>query len=77
MFKIQESAGNLGKLQDLVDTDFGGAGTASGGWGRSADDPTSGVDMCWDKDGSMKPMAFEDMNDDEREVGLSMSTLRA
>lgn len=74
LFKLQESGGNLGKLQDLVDTDFGGPGPASGGWGRSGDDPTNGVDMCWEKEGGLKPVALEDMTEEEREVGFSIAS---
>jgi len=59
------------KLADLVDTDFGGSAIASGGWGRSGDEATNGVDMCWEKDGGLKPISLEDMTEEEREVGLS------
>ncbi|KAI5850837.1 hypothetical protein BZA05DRAFT_474176 [Tricharina praecox] len=68
LFRVQESGGSMGsKLADLVDTDFGGSATASGGWGRSGDEATNGVDMCWEKDGGLKPVSLEDMTEEERE----------
>ncbi|KAA8894985.1 hypothetical protein FN846DRAFT_971644 [Sphaerosporella brunnea] len=67
LFKVQESGGTLGsKIADLVDTDFG-AGTNSGGWGRSGDETTNGVDMCWEKEGGLKPISLEEMAEEERE----------
>jgi hypothetical protein len=36
------------------------------GGGREA---PSGVDQCWDKDGSILPLSLTDMTEEEREVG--------
>jgi PERQ amino acid-rich with GYF domain-containing protein len=69
LFKVQESGGSLsGKIAELVDTDFG-AGANSGGWGRSGDEATNGLDMCWEKEGGLKPISLEEMGEEEREVG--------
>lgn len=46
-------------------------GTSSATWGRR-DDPSreaqSGVDLCWDRDGSTLPMSLSDMTEEEKEV---------
>jgi hypothetical protein len=46
-------------------------GTSNATWGRR-DDPSreaqSGVDLCWDRDGSTLPLSLSDMTEEEREV---------
>lgn len=69
---MQEAAGQLGsQLVDLLDTDFEGSGSANAGWGRGGDDPTNGVDLCWDKDGGLKPLALEPLTEADQEVPLT------
>lgn len=46
-------------------------GTSSATWGRRDDhgrDGQSGVDLCWDKDGSILPLSLTDMTEEEKEV---------
>jgi PERQ amino acid-rich with GYF domain-containing protein len=46
-------------------------GASSASWGRNHDhsrDVQSGVDQCWDRDGSIEPLSLQDMTDEEREV---------
>lgn len=77
LFRIQQQAGDLGDgLSDL----YMGAwepqatnGASSASWGRKDDhggarEAPSGVDQCWDRDGSILPLSLTDMTDDEREV---------
>ncbi|KAI5783013.1 hypothetical protein FPQ18DRAFT_358634 [Pyronema domesticum] len=67
--RMQEAAGQLGsQLVDLLDTDFEGSGSANAGWGRGGDDPTNGVDLCWDKDGGLKPLALEPLTEADQEL---------
>jgi PERQ amino acid-rich with GYF domain-containing protein len=46
-------------------------GTSNATWGRR-DDPSretqSGVDLCWDRDGSTLPLSLSDMTEEEKEV---------
>jgi len=46
-------------------------GAASAGWGRSEHnrDVQPGPEICWDRDGSIEPLALAEMDDEEREVG--------
>lgn len=72
IYKSQESAGTLNrKLEELVllsDFANGSTGRGGAGWGRSGDEPMSGAEMCWDKDGMQKPVSLEEPTEDEREV---------
>jgi PERQ amino acid-rich with GYF domain-containing protein len=45
-------------------------GASSASWGRRDDtkEGPSGVDLCWDRDGSVLPLGLTDMTDEEREV---------
>lgn len=46
-------------------------GAVSTSWGRRdehASQGQSGVDSCWDKDGTKYPLSLEDMTEDEKEV---------
>jgi PERQ amino acid-rich with GYF domain-containing protein len=46
-------------------------GSSSASWGRKDDhsrDAQSGVDLCWDRDGSVVPLSLSEMTEDEREV---------
>ena len=44
-------------------------GTSNGGWGKRDDHKdASGPEICWDRDGSVQPLAFLDMSAEEREV---------
>lgn len=66
IFRNQDTSGTLSKnIPDLLEGDLNSAG--SGGWGRS-EEPASGVELCWEKEGGLKPIAFEDLTEEEREV---------
>ncbi|KAK5700758.1 kinesin-like protein [Elasticomyces elasticus] len=45
-------------------------GNSSAGWGRAdhSRDAQPGPDICWDRDGSIEPLALSDMDDDEKEL---------
>lgn len=46
-------------------------GAAGASWGRKDDlgrEAQSGVDQCWDRDGSIQPLHLTELTDDEREV---------
>lgn len=46
-------------------------GASGASWGRKDDhgrEGQSGVDQCWDKDGSIQPLHLTELTDDEREV---------
>jgi PERQ amino acid-rich with GYF domain-containing protein len=46
-------------------------GASGASWGRRDDhgrEGQSGVDLCWDKDGSIAPLSLTDMTEEEREV---------
>jgi PERQ amino acid-rich with GYF domain-containing protein len=48
-------------------------GTSGASWGRRDDhsrEGQSGVDLCWDRDGGILPLALTEMTDDEKEVCL-------
>ena len=67
IFRNQDTTGMLSKnIPELLEGDFNAAG--AGGWGRSGDETVNGVDLCWEKEGGLKPIAFEDLTEEEREV---------
>jgi PERQ amino acid-rich with GYF domain-containing protein len=46
-------------------------GASGASWGRKDDhgrEAQSGVDQCWDKDGSIQPLHLTELTEDEREV---------
>jgi hypothetical protein len=46
-------------------------GAAAASWGRNHDasrDAQSGVDQCWDREGSIEPLSLRNLTDEEREV---------
>ena len=44
-------------------------GTNSGGWGKRDDmKEAAGPDICWDRDGSVNPIAMQEMTEEEKEV---------
>jgi len=45
-------------------------GASSAGWGRPEHgrDSQPGPDICWDRDGSIEPLALANMDDEEKEV---------
>ena len=44
-------------------------GTSNGGWGKRDDSKEAlGPDICWDHEGSVHPMAMQEMTEEEREV---------
>lgn len=46
-------------------------GASAASWGRKDDhgrEAQSGVDQCWDKDGSIQPLHLSDLTEDEKEV---------
>jgi PERQ amino acid-rich with GYF domain-containing protein len=47
-------------------------GISGGTWGRRDDHSSQGpggVDLCWDKDGSVFPLSLSEMTEEEKEVG--------
>lgn len=75
LFRTQRDSDEL--LDDLSSLSMGGLeqhaanGASSGSWGRNHDhsrDIQSGVDQCWDRDGSIEPLSLRDLTDEEREV---------
>jgi PERQ amino acid-rich with GYF domain-containing protein len=78
LFRIQQESGDLN--DGLSYLYVGGwephatNGASSASWGRKDDhgrEAPSGVDQCWDRDGSILPLGLTDMTDDEREVRTS------
>ena len=69
IFKAQEQNGTLREVKDLMlgDLSSGSGGGGGGGWGRSGDE-VCGAEVCWDKEGGLKPVSLEDMNEEEKEV---------
>ena len=47
-------------------------GSTNGTWGRKDDhrDGMTGPEICWDPEGSVPPMAFIEMSEQEQEVCL-------
>lgn len=44
-------------------------GTNSAGWGKRDDmKEAAGPDICWDHEGSVNPIAMQEMTDEEKEV---------
>lgn len=73
LFKTQERNGfSSTNVNDLfIDGWSPGAvnGTSNGGWGKRDDTrEAAGADICWDHEGSVNPIAIQEMNEEEREV---------
>lgn len=52
-------------------------GASGASWGRKDDhgrELQSGIDQCWDKDGSIQPLHLTELTEEEREVGFAFST---
>ena len=50
-------------------------GTSNGGWGKRDDiKEVAGPDICWDHEGSVNPIAMQEMTEEEREVYLALTT---
>jgi PERQ amino acid-rich with GYF domain-containing protein len=48
-------------------------GASSASWGRKDDhgrDAQSGIEQCWDRNGSSEPLSLRDLTDEEREVHI-------
>lgn len=75
LFRTQQDSGDL---NDALSSLYMGAwephttnGASGASWGRKEDhgrEAQSGVDQCWDRDGSILPLSLADMTDDEKEV---------
>lgn len=64
----QQDQGSSG-LRDVKDLILGELGSGTGGgWGRSGDEGSGSAEVCWEKDGGLKPVSLEDMTEEEREV---------
>jgi len=71
MFRTQKSRGLSTNIDDLYVDGWtpGVNGTSNGGWGKSGDHKEmTGPDICWDYNGSVQPMAWVDMSEEEKEV---------
>ncbi|CAF9939940.1 MAG: hypothetical protein ALECFALPRED_008381 [Alectoria fallacina] len=73
LFRTQERNGfsstNVNEL--FVDGWSPGAvnGTSNGGWGKRDDNKDAvGPDICWDHEGSVGPMALQEMSEEEKEA---------
>lgn len=67
IFRQQDQNG--GGLRDVKDLILGELGSGNGGgWSRSGDDGSGGAEVCWEKDGGLKPVSLEEMTEEEREV---------
>ena len=84
LFRMQEKSGSSHtNVNDFfVDGWTPGAinGASNGGWGKRDDiKEAAGPDICWDHEGSVNPMAMQEMTEEEREVPLTpmMSTYPA
>lgn len=68
IFKQQDQNGG-GGLREVKDLILGEQGPGSGGgWGRGGDEGAGGAEVCWEKDGGLKPVSLEEMIEEEREV---------
>lgn len=73
LFRTQERNGfSSTNVNDLfVDGWTPGAvnGTSNGGWGKRDDNKeTAGPDICWDHEGSVNPIAAQEMSEEEKVV---------
>lgn len=71
MFRAQKSGSLNTSIDDLYVDGWtpGVNGAGNGGWGKSGDHrETNGPDICWDHNGSVQPMAWVDMSEEEKEV---------
>lgn len=49
-------------------------GTSNGGWGKRDDSKEAvGPEICWDNEGSVKPLGMQAMSEEEKEVCRSMA----
>ena len=82
LFRTQQDSGDL---SDALSSLYMGAwephttnGASGASWGRKEDhgrEAQSGVDQCWDRDGSILPLSLADMTDDEKEVCIPPARL--
>lgn len=50
-------------------------GMSNGGWGKKDDvKEAAGPDICWDHEGSVYPIAMQEMTEEEREVCPTLAT---
>lgn len=73
LFRTQERNGFAStNVNDLfIDGWSPGAvnGTSNGGWGKRDDNrEAAGPDICWDHEGSVNPIAMQEMGEEEKEV---------
>lgn len=51
-------------------------GTSNGGWGKRDDNKeAAGPDICWDLEGSVNPIAMQEMSEEEKEVHCTRATV--
>lgn len=76
IYKNQEDSGNLGKnLSDIFLGSWNPEDPKLGqtsSWGKRDDtkDTATGPEICWDHEGRTAPLGLQDMDDEEREVGV-------
>jgi PERQ amino acid-rich with GYF domain-containing protein len=66
-----ELADGLGTLSMGAWDSHATNGASAASWGRNHDasrDVQSGVDQCWDRDGSIEPLSLRNLTDEERDV---------
>ncbi|KAL7273781.1 kinesin-like protein [Rhizina undulata] len=70
IFKVQDQSGGLNrKIDELILGDIG----SGGGWSRedAAGNTVAGAEVCWEKDGGLKPVSLEEMTEEERDLFAS------
>lgn len=78
IYKSQREAGTLGKnVEELFVADWNPleeTPSVNGAWGKREDhkDTPVGPEVCWDHEGQFEPLGLIDMNDDEKEVRISV-----
>ncbi len=51
-------------------------GMSNGGWGKRDDNKEiAGPDICWDHEGSVNPIAMQEMTEEEKEVHRTLVTV--
>ena len=78
LFRTQESHGfSSTNVNDLFIDGWNPSasnGAYSGGWGKRDDvKEAAGPDICWDHEGSVNPMAMQEMTEEEKEVTTTLT----
>lgn len=80
MFRAQKSGSLHTNINDLYEDGWtpGVNGASNGNWSKSGDHKEiAGPDICWDQNGSVEPMAWIEMSEEEKEVEFSCESIPA